>query len=128
MCSFMCSRSIKFTMTGPCKIMAKVAHFVFTTHHSKDHNFHPRPWNDTISKSFNARKIMFFGHRSLVAVLCSLFFFFFAIKKKRKLYSVLTLWRHTDVIRRLLVLFGINGKKRLVAIIGSKHKGIGCLE
>ena len=43
MCSFMCFRSIKLTLNGPCKIMANVANLVFTTHHSKDHNFYTWP-------------------------------------------------------------------------------------
>ena len=29
------------TRTMAFMVMAKVAHFVFTTHHSKDHNFYP---------------------------------------------------------------------------------------
>ena len=39
-CSFMCFMSIKLTLNGSCKVVAKVAHFVFTTYHSKDHNFY----------------------------------------------------------------------------------------
>ena len=38
----------------------------------------------------------------------------------------LVLWRHSDVIRGWMVLLGINGKKRPIAI-HSKHKGKGHL-
>ena len=42
--------SIKLTLNGPYKVMAKVAHFGFTyfTYHSKEHNFYTWPWIDTI--------------------------------------------------------------------------------
>ena len=59
-------------------IMTKVAHFVFTTHHSKDHNFYTWPWNNRpyhlkIFLITLKKIIIFFGHRSVVAVLCLLF-------------------------------------------------------
>ena len=61
------------TPNGSCRIMVKVAHFVFTTHYSKDHNFYTRPWNDTIEKYSFTKENYVFGHRSVVTVLCLLF-------------------------------------------------------
>ena len=59
-------------LNGSCKVVAKVAHFVFTTYYSKDNNFYTWPWIDIILKSSYTQENYVFGHWSYVAVLCFL--------------------------------------------------------
>ena len=81
LCSSMCFRLIKLTLNAPCKKMAKVSHFVFTTHHSKDHNFYTWPWINTILKSSYTQEDYVSTHWIVVAVL----YYFFRNKTKMKI-------------------------------------------
>ena len=99
LCSCMCFMSIKLSLNGPCKVMAKVAHFLFTTYHSKAHNFHTWPcwpWNDTILKSPYTQENYDFGHQSVIAVLCLLF----CALKKLKLYNF---FRHNLYLKPITI-------------------------
>ena len=71
--------SVRLRLNGPCKIMTKVVHLVFTTHHSKDRNFYIWPWNDTIWKSSYTQEVTFLA--TGVLLLCFVYFF---RNKKRK--------------------------------------------
>ena len=79
LCSFMCFMSIKLTLNGSCKVMAKVAHFVFnhlslkrTITFTPDHGLIP------FKNLLTHRKIMFLATR--VLLLC--FVYCFVIKKR----------------------------------------------